>query len=74
MNVELEEVEEGVVDEVDGAVYVALNAEVELEGAAGFVAGEGGDVGELVRDRVGYVFASVSMRAIPLVRAPFSLA
>ena len=43
MDVELEEMEEGVVDEGDCAVDFALVAVVELEGFAGFVAGwEGG--------------------------------
>ena len=44
MDVELEEVEEGVVDEVDGAVDVSFDAEEEFEGAGGFVAGGEGDV------------------------------
>lgn len=56
MDVVFEEVEEGVVDEVDGAVDVAFYAEDEFEGSAGFVAGEGGDVDELVVF-VGDVFA-----------------
>lgn len=43
VDVELEEVEEGVVDSGDGAVDFALGAVVELEGAGGFVAyGKGG--------------------------------
>ncbi len=42
VDVELEEVEEGVVDEGDGAVELGLDAVVELEGPAGLVAdGEG---------------------------------
>jgi hypothetical protein len=45
VDVEFEEVKEWVVDEVDGAVDVFFYAEDEFEWAAGFVAGEGGDVG-----------------------------
>jgi hypothetical protein len=45
VDVELEEVEEGIVDEVDRAVDVLFYAEDELEWSAGFVASECGDVG-----------------------------
>jgi hypothetical protein len=48
VNVEFEEMEEFVGHEVDGAVYIALDAEVEFEGAASLVAGGEGDVLELV--------------------------
>ena len=44
MDVELEEMEERVVDEIDGAVDLLLYAEEQLEGSAGFVAGREGDV------------------------------
>lgn len=47
MDVEFEEVEEGVGDEVDGAVEVAFDAEGEFKWAAGFVAGWERDVLEL---------------------------
>jgi hypothetical protein len=47
VDVKLEEVEEGVVDKVDGTIDVAFDAEDELERATGFVAGKGGDIGEL---------------------------
>lgn len=47
MHVELEQVEEVVVDEVDGAVDFPLHAEEEFERAAGFVAHGEGDVLEL---------------------------
>jgi hypothetical protein len=49
VDVELKEVEEFVGHEVDGAVEVAFDAEVELEGAACFVADGEGDVLELAR-------------------------
>lgn len=52
--------EERVVDEVEGAVYVFFDAEEEFEGSAGFVAGEEGDVGELA-GFVGYVFTGVAV-------------
>lgn len=59
MDVEFEQVEEGVVDEVDGAVDVLFDAEEELERAPGFVAGWEGDVGQLACS-VGDVFACVA--------------
>jgi hypothetical protein len=37
VDVELKQVEEFVGYEVDGAVYVFLDAEVEFEGASGFI-------------------------------------
>lgn len=67
VDVELEQVEEGVVDEVQGAVDVLFHAEEEFEGAAGFVAGEGGDVGELARG-VGDVFARVAVILVRVAR------
>jgi hypothetical protein len=48
VDVELEEVEEWVVDGVDGAVEVGLDAVVEFEGLAGLFAGGEGDVLEIV--------------------------
>ena len=48
VDVELEQVEVGVGDEVDGAVDLALGAVVELEGFAGLVADGEGDPFELV--------------------------
>lgn len=48
MDVEFEEVEEGVVDEGDGAVDFALGAVAELEGLGGLGAGREGDPLELV--------------------------
>jgi hypothetical protein len=48
VDVEFEEVEEFVGYEVDGTVYVALDAEVKFEGAPSLVAGGEGDVLELV--------------------------
>lgn len=48
VDVELEEVEEGVVDGVDGAVEVAFYAVAQLEGLAGFFTGGEGDVLEVV--------------------------
>lgn len=63
VDVEFEQVEERVVDEVEGAVDFLFDAEEEFERAAGFVAGEEGDVGELTLG-VGYVFACV---AVPLL-------
>ena len=51
--------EEWVIDEVDGAVDVLFDAEEELEGASGLVAGVEGDVGEL-SGFVGDVFACVA--------------
>lgn len=59
VDVELEEVEEGVVDKVEGAVNFLLNAEKQLEGPAGFVAGREWNVRELARG-VGYVLACVA--------------
>jgi len=47
VDVEFEEVEEGVGDEVDGAVEVAFDAEGEFKRASGFIAGWEGDVLEL---------------------------
>ena len=43
MDVEFEEVEEGVADEVDGAVDFALLPVVEFEGSSGLVANGEGD-------------------------------
>lgn len=60
VDVEFEEVEEGVVDEVDCAVDFLFDAEVELERAAGLVACECWDVGELA-GFVGDVFACVTV-------------
>jgi hypothetical protein len=48
VDVELEQVEEGIADKVDGAVDLALGAVVELEGFAGLVADGEGDPVELV--------------------------
>ena len=56
MDVVFEEVEEGVVDEGDGAVDVALDAEVEFKWAPGFVAGWEGRVEEVALG-VGHVLA-----------------
>ena len=56
MGVVFEQVEEGVVDEVEGAVEVALNAEIELEWSAGLVAHGEGDVLEIA-GAVGYVLS-----------------
>lgn len=47
MDVELEQVKEGVGHEVDGAVDVALDAEVQFQGSPGFVAGWEGYVLEV---------------------------
>lgn len=60
MYVELEEVEEGIVDEVDRAVDVFLGAEDELERSTRFVACWKWDVGELARG-VGDVLTSVTV-------------
>ena len=60
VDVEFEEVEERVVDEVDGAVDFLLDAEEEFEGPARFVAGWEGDVGELAGCIVD-VFAGVAV-------------
>lgn len=57
MDVELEEVEELVGYEVDGAIDFLFDSEEEFERPAGFVAAWEGDVLELPRG-VGYVFAS----------------
>lgn len=59
MNVELEEVEEGIVYEVDRAVDVLLDAEEEFEGSSRFVTCWEGDVGELAQG-VGDVLAGVT--------------
>jgi hypothetical protein len=48
VDVEFQQVEEFVSYEVNGAIYVALDAEVQFEGAAGFVAGRKGNVLELI--------------------------
>lgn len=48
VDVELEQVEEGVGDEGDGAVELALDAVLELQRLAGFVAGWEGDPLQLV--------------------------
>lgn len=63
VDVELEEVEERVADEGDGAVDLALGAVVELKRAAGFVADGEGDPLDLVLF-VFDVFASFSTRGI----------
>lgn len=60
MDVELEQVEERIIDKVDGAVDILFDAEVELERAAGLVACESRDVGELSRF-IGNVFAGVTV-------------
>jgi hypothetical protein len=54
VDVELEQVEEFVGYEVDGAVYVFFDAEVEFEGASGFVADGEGYVLELAGS-IGYL-------------------
>lgn len=59
VDVEFEEVEEFVGYEVDGAVDFALDAEEELEGAAGFIAYGEGDVLELARG-IGDVLACLA--------------
>lgn len=48
MDVELEEVEEGVVDGIDGAVEVSFYPVAELEGLSGFFASGEGDVSEVL--------------------------
>ena len=66
MDVEFEEVEEGVGDEGDGAVELGLNAVLQFEGFAGFIAHGERDVLELVifvRD----VFACVAVANLVLV-------
>lgn len=79
MDVEFEEVEEGIVDEVDGAVYVLFDAEEEFEWAAGFVAGGEGDVGELaggvldVFACVAVVFVSYVFRDLFVVSLAYTL-
>lgn len=60
VDVEFQQVEEAVGDEFDGAVYLALDAEEEFEGAPGFVARREGDVLELAVD-VGDVLACLSV-------------
>lgn len=54
MDIEFEEVEELIGYEVDGAIEVALDAEVEFEGPPGFIARGEGDILELARG-VGYL-------------------
>jgi hypothetical protein len=63
VDVKFEQVEELVGDKVDGAVYVFFEAEVEFEGAPGFVAGGEGYVLEMACC-VGDVFASLSACAL----------
>ena len=65
MDVELEEMEEGIVYEIDRAVDVLLDAEEEFEGSPRFVAGGEGDVGELAGG-VCDVFARVSALKISM--------
>lgn len=48
VDVELEQVEEGIRDQRDGAVELALDAVLELQRLAGFVAGREGDPLQLV--------------------------
>lgn len=52
MDVKLEQVEKGISNKVDGAVYVLFVAEEEFEGTLSFGAGGKGDVLE-VASRVG---------------------
>lgn len=60
MDVELEQMKEGIADEVNGAIEIFFDTEDEFEGAPSFVAGEGWDVGELASGFVCYVFTCVS--------------
>jgi hypothetical protein len=60
VDIELEEVEEGVVDGVDGAIEVGFYPVAELEGLSGFFAGGEGDVLEVVLGVLD-VFASFSV-------------
>lgn len=65
MNVEFEQVEHRVGYKVDRAIGLLLDAEGELERAAGLVAGPEGDVREAVLG-VGYLIASnISVRPPP---------
>lgn len=59
MDVELQQMEKGVVDKVDCAVDILFYTEEELKRAAGFIAGGERDVGQLACS-VGNVFASVA--------------
>jgi hypothetical protein len=63
VDVKLEEVEEGVVDGVDGAVELGFYPVVELEGEAGFFAGGEGDVFEVV---VGVLDVFACFTVLPL--------
>jgi hypothetical protein len=62
VDVELEQVEEGVVDEGDRAVELALDAIVELERVASFVADREGDPLELMVGELD-MFARLSVAA-----------
>lgn len=55
MDVELEQMEEGIGNKVDGTVYVVFVAEEEFEGTLSFGAGGEGDVLE-VAGGVGYLW------------------
>lgn len=61
VDVELEQVEEGVIDHGDGAVLLLLDAVVELEGLVGLLAGGEGDPFDLVVFRVLDVLARIAV-------------
>ena len=60
VDVEFEEVEERVVDEVDGAVDFLIDAEVQLQWPTGLIAGECGNVCQLTGCGIGDVLACVA--------------
>lgn len=64
VDVELEEMEERIVDEIDGAIDVLFYSKYQLEGSSSFITREGGNVGELAGCLVGDVFASVTVRCV----------
>lgn len=64
MDVEFEEMEEGIVDEVNGAVDVLFHPKDQLEGSSRLVAREGGNIGKLARGFIGDVLARVSVRCV----------
>lgn len=70
VDVELEQVEEGVGDEGDGAIDLAFDAVVELQGLAGFVARWEGDPLQLVVGQFD-VFAGITGRGESPMSASF---
>ena len=61
MNVVFEQMEERIVNEVNGAIDILFHAKNEFERSACFVAGESGYVDEFVV-RIGDVFASFTVQ------------